>query len=719
MSMLNYIGIPLIIQYEPCRPGCAARRPEGDHMTALPTRFLSPAQRKTLALACDVICPSLAPPPGTPAGSALEAYWRTAPSHMDAAGLIEDALLYATSPAEQQLFKIALFGLENPALCFLLTGKPRPLSKRGPKGRERLLRAWSRSKLPLLRQGFQTIKRLAGYTFYAAQNPAAKPIRKVLAYPKGWTPPQKPALPANPGNPIRAFDVADQNELEADVCVVGSGAGGGVVAAVLAQAGYKVVVLEAGDALTEADFDGDEDAGWRRLYAKRGLLTTADGGIAILAGRTLGGGTTVNWMTCFRTPGRVLEQWATSSGIPSFVGPELRESFDAVEKRVNMSKEESHVNANNGVVLRGAEALGWHHDVQARNAKGCGDCGMCSFGCAYGGKQSGIRTYLQDAYDAGAKIVARATAERVIFEGNRAVGVEVTVSPPGPPMALPWREQQPDARKLTVRASMVVVAAGGIESPALLLRSGLKHKALGRNLYLHPATAVLGIFDEDIIPWTGPMQATHSDEFADLDGEGYGFKFEATPIYPGIGATALPWDGGADFKSRMPDLKNVSSLLVLAREKRGGRVSIDKWGNPHITYSLSKVDASHVMKGCKEGVRLLMAAGAREAYTLHTGQTGMTRYQKDDATAWQRFDRTVDRRGAKPNDLMMFSAHQMGTCRMGSDPESSVVNEQGAVHGYSGLYVADGSIFPLPSGVNPMISILGLAHWIATRIKRT
>jgi choline dehydrogenase-like flavoprotein len=482
----------------------------------------------------------------------------------------------------------------------------------------------------------------------------------------------------------------------------------------LAQAGYRVIVLEAGGAHTESDFDGDEDAGWRRLYAKRGLLTTADGGIAILAGRTLGGGTTVNWLTCFRTPDRVLSQWAESSGIPAFLGPELQTSLDAVEKRVNMSKAESYVNANNDVLVRGASALGWHHDVQARNAKGCGDCGMCSFGCAYGGKQSGIRTYLQDAYAAGARIVANATAERVLFDGKRVTGVEAIVSPPGPAMALPWRAQQPGGRRLKVRAPIVIVAAGGIESPALLLRSGLKHRALGRNLYLHPATALLGIFDEAIIPWTGPMQSTHSNQFADLDGNGYGFKFEATPIYPGIGASALSWESGADFKSRMTDLKHTASLLVLARERRGGRVSIDKWGNPTIKYALSKLDAAHITKSCKEGVRLLMAAGAQEAYTLHTNRTGMTRLLKDNPAAWQRFERSVDRQGARPNSLMMFSAHQMGTCRMGADPATSVVNAQGAVHGYSGLYVADGSIFPLPSGVNPMISILGLAHWIAT-----
>jgi choline dehydrogenase-like flavoprotein len=648
-----------------------------------------------------------------------------APSHVEAARLIEEALVLSTSPAEQRRFRMALQGLENSALCLLTTGDARPLRKRGPRGRERLLRAWSRSPIPQLRQVFQIIKRLAAYTFYAAhgdsqsqskiQNLKSK-IDRVLGYPDGWQAPTTPALPANPHNPIRPLEIGEGDVLEADACVIGSGAGGGVMAALLAQAGYRVVVLEAGDALSEADFDGDEDAGWRRLYARRGLLTTADGGIAILAGRTLGGGTTVNWMTCFRTPEQVLSQWAATSGISALLGPELQASLDAVEKRVNMGKDESWVNGNNAALARGAAALGWHHDVQARNARGCGDCGLCSFGCPYGGKQSTPRTYLQDAYDAGARIVVRATAERVLFEGKRAVGVEAIVSPHGPAMALPWRAQQPGARRVRVKAPVVVVAGGGIESPALLLRSGLKHNALGRNLYLHPATALMGVFDEEIVAWSGPMQSTHSDQFADLDGEGYGFKLEATPIYPGIAATALAWEGGADFKSRMPELRHTASILVLVRERVGGRVGIDRWGNPHIRYALSKVDAAHLLKGCKEGVRLLMAADAREAYTLHTKLTGMTRAEKDSPSTWRRFERTVGRQGAKPNGMMLFSAHQMGTCRMGLDPDTTVVNAHGAVHGYKGLYVADGSIFPLPSGVNPMISIMGLAHWIGSRM---
>jgi choline dehydrogenase-like flavoprotein len=301
----------------------------------------------------------------------------------------------------------------------------------------------------------------------------------------------------------------------------------------------------------------------------------------------------------------------------------------------------------------------------------------------------------------------------VLLEGNRAGGVEAWVRPPGP-----WRGSgdSPDGVALTVRAPMVVVAGGGVESPALLLRSGLRHAALGRNLYLHPATSVAGVFDSEVAAWSGPLQSAHSDQFANLDGEGYGFKFETTPLYPGLAATALPWVSGADFKARMLNLKNVLSLLVLCRDRVGGRVRLDRQGNARIDYVVSRYDREHMLRGVREGARLTLAAGARDVYTLNSLLTSIGRKERNNPLAWQRFDSRVDRLGAAPNSMMVFSAHQMGSCRMSADPGHGVVDGNGAVHGYRGLYVADGSVFPLSSGVNPMITIMGLAHWIGTRL---
>jgi choline dehydrogenase-like flavoprotein len=643
-------------------------------------------------------------------------YWRSTPSDLNATSLIETALDAETSPAEKSKLRTALKSLENPAICLATTGSATPFGKRSAGGRERLLQAWSTSRLPLLRQAFQTIKRLAGYSFFAAPDPSTggpNPNAAALGYPAPWHPPAQPAGPANPAHPLQATSITEDTEIEADACIVGSGAGGGVVAALLAEAGYRVVVLESGDAFDEQHSVVEEDAGFQQLFAKRGLLTTADGAISLLAGRTLGGGTTVNWMTCFRPSDRLLRQWASASGVASLTGPELKRSLDAIEKRINVNKEESRLNANNSALVRGAGELRWHNDIQARNSRGCGDCGLCTFGCPWGAKQGTMRTFLQDAYDAGAQIITCATAERVIFDGKRAVAVEARVGPPG---ALPQRTDLQDTHRLRVRAPLVVVAAGGLESPALLLRSGLRHAALGKHLYLHTSTVDIGLFDEEIAAWSGPLQTAHSDQFANLDGRGFGFKFEVTPIYPGLGASAVPWESGQSYKRRMLELKHSVSLLVLMRERVGGRVTVDKWGNPVVHYTLSKTDTQHLLRGVKEGARLLMAAGAREVFTLHTRATTITRKEKNNPMALERFDARVDRLGAGPNNIMLFSAHQMGTCRMGADPAASVTDERGKVHGYHGLYVADGSIFPQASGVNPMITIMGLAHWIGSRM---
>jgi choline dehydrogenase-like flavoprotein len=680
--------------------------------------FLTPAQRRTFALACDTICPPLQAPDKSAAGSRPVPvdYRRATPSDLNAVSLIETALDAEASPEEKNKLRTALNSLENPAICLASTGSATPFGKRSAHGRERMLQAWSTSRLPLLRQAFQTIKRLAGYSFFASPDPQTggpNPNALALGYPAPWTPPAQRPTPANPDHPLQTTRVTEDMEIEADACVVGSGAGGGVVAALLAEAGYRVAVLESGDAFNEQSHVPDEEAGFRQLFAKQGLLTSADGAVVVLAGRTLGGGTTVNWMTCFRPSDKLLAQWAAASGVASLTGPELQAGLDAIEKRINVNKVESRLNANNEALVRGAAALGWHNDIQARNSKGCGDCGLCTFGCPWGAKQGTMRTYLQDAYDAGAEIITCATAERVIFDGKRAAGVEARV---GAPDALPRRTGRPGTHRLVVRAPLVVVAAGGIESPALLLRSGLKHSALGKHLYLHPSIVDIGVFDEEIAAWTGPLQTAHSNQFADMDGHGFGFKFEVTPIYPGLGASALPWESGESYKLRMLELKRSVSLLVLTRDRASGRVTIDKWGNPVIHYTLSKTDAQHLMRGVKEGARLLLAAGARDVYTLHTRLTSITRKEKNNPMAWERFDARVDRLGTGPNNLMLFSAHQMGTCRMGADPATSVTDERGRVHGYSGLYVADASVFPQASGVNPMITIMGFAHWIGSRL---
>ncbi|HET9494353.1 MAG TPA: NAD(P)-dependent oxidoreductase, partial [Chloroflexia bacterium] len=298
----------------------------------------------------------------------LAAYLRRRASDLDVAGAIERTLAREAGPADQRRFRLMLFALDNPAVCLASTGSATPFSRRSPRGRERMLLRWARSREPHLRSAFQTLKRMAAYFFFTVHDASgAVPNAALFDFPRPWQAPPRPAPPANPDNPIRPLEVMTDSVMEADAVVVGSGAGGSVVAALLAQSGRKVVVLEAGEALAEADYGHDEGEGFERMFLKAGLLASEDVGIAVVAGRVLGGGTTVNWMTCFRPSARVLSQWAEASGVPGLTGIGLQHSLDEVERRLNVGREEGALNAHNERLVRGAKALGWHYAFQPRN----------------------------------------------------------------------------------------------------------------------------------------------------------------------------------------------------------------------------------------------------------------------------------------------------------------------------------------------------------------
>ena len=262
--------------------------------------------------------------------------------------------------------------------------------------------------------------------------------------------------------------------MHCDVCVVGSGAGGGVAAAVLAAAGLDVVVLEAGPAVSETDFVGDEMDAYRRFYWGAAAATTDDGGIGLLAGECLGGTTTLNWTTSFPTPPAVREDW----GGP-FASDDFARSLDTVAERVGVSTDYNTPSTRDAIMRRGLEKLGWHVDAMPRNVRGCdqnGVCGYCGFGCQLGAKQSTLVTWLEDAHAAGARIVVETRAERVVTRGGRAGGVDAVTRA---------------GVRIAIRSRAVVVACGAVQTPALLLRSGLANRNVGRHLHLHPVTALL------------------------------------------------------------------------------------------------------------------------------------------------------------------------------------------------------------------------------------
>jgi choline dehydrogenase-like flavoprotein len=538
--------------------------------------------------------------------------------------------------------------------------------------REAVLRGWRDSPVPLMRTGFQALRKAA--LAFAYMLPGRW---EEIGYPG----PLGPHADA-PGPRLEPIEPDGALELECDVCVVGSGAGGGVAAAVLAAAGLDVIVLEAGGYWSERDFDGAERTGLRRLYRGGGSSATDDQGVGLIAGTCLGGGTVVNYSTSFRTPDEVLAEWE-GLGFPS---AELGPSLDAVCDRLGVNTDHNLPSRRDEVMRRGLESLGWHVDAMPRDVLGCEQgvvCGYCGYGCPLGAKQSTLRTWLEDAAAAGARIVVGTKARRVLLDSGRVVGV--------------------DAGTVHVRTCTVVVAGGAIETPALLLRSGLHNPNIGRNLRLHPATAVFGIFDEEIRPWEGTMQALYSDQHRDLD-DGYGIKYETVPAHPALLTAALPWDGAAQHARLMASLPHLSGIAVIPRDRGSGRVRIGRDGEPIATYRLASDDERRLATGIDGAGRIMAAAGAREVFTANARLQPFT----------DGFPAGAFRFG--PGRGALYSFHIMGSARMGGSPATSAANAAGETWEAPDIVVADGSAFPSASGVNPMITIEAIAHLNARRL---
>jgi len=609
------------------------------------------------------------------------------------AATMEDTFARLPSPADRRQLRLIVGVLGRRTGTFLLTGRPGPFYRWPRERRIRVMAAWSTSRLTFRRQLFQMFKRLSLLAFLGdTEADGSNPVWPEIGYPGPVSAPSP--IP----KPIRTTTLDGDTTLTCDAVVVGSGAGGGVVAAELAAAGKDVIVLEEGGYYNEADFNQLELAMMRKLYYQGGFAATADGAIALIAGGCLGGGTVVNYTTSFRTPDWLRDEWAQQHGLPAFVTDEFTASLDAVYERLGVNVDHSRVSARERVLERGLQRLGWHAGSMPRNVQGCSQderCGFCGYGCQIGAKQSTLKTYLMDAYQRRARIVVRCAVDRVIIENGRAVGVRATVRQPEMP-----------AFTLIVRSGAVVAAAGAIATPALLLRSGVRSPAVGRWLRLHPATAVSGIFDETIRPWEGTLQAVYSDEFVDLDGKHFGPKIESAPLHPALLALVTPWREPDHYGKLMRELPKLSLTGILLRDSGAGRVTV-RDGTARVDYRLSRQDLTHMRKGIEAGARILEAAGAREIFT---SQAAYVAYRPGQSGGIEAFMDEVDRHGYGPGQIGYVSFHQMGSCRMGNDSQTSVIGADHQAHAVNGLFVADGSAFPSASGVNPMITIMAMAH---------
>jgi len=577
---------------------------------------------------------------------------------------------------------------------FVEAGSWSQFSKLPQADQHKVMLSWADSRLTMRRAAFQALRKAVGFLYVMLPGVAGEvnPVWQQLGFP-GPIGVQRPAEAKS----LKVIVPDKEMALACDVCVIGSGAGGGVAAAVLAASGKEVILLEAGGYFDDADFDGAELAGFQRLYTECGFASTRDHSVGFLAGECLGGGTVVNYCTSFRTPDDIREEWA-DAGAAWIRGPEFTKSLDAVCQRISVNSDHNRVSQREQVLERGLKRLGWHVDAMPRNVIGCEQgkiCGYCGYGCAIGAKQSTVKTWLADAQKHGAKLVVETRAEKVRVERGVATGVEA------------WSKK---GHRVVVKCKSVVVACGAIHTAALLLRSELENTHIGRNLHLHPVSNISGVFDEEIRPWEGTMQAIYSDQHRNLTGN-YGVKYETTALQPVIAMAVMPWREPQDFRARMAQLKNTSAIGVLLRDRGAGRVTIDREGHPVSSYSLSDFDRRHMQLGFRGAAEILENAGARRIYSPHAK---LCSYQPGKSGSIESFVKDMDAAGWDNAQLAMFSFHIMGTARMGDSAGASATNPNGETWEVKNLYVMDGSSFPSASGVNPMISIEAIAHRNAT-----
>jgi long-chain-alcohol oxidase len=637
---------------------------------------LTPRQHRALCSICDTFLPAA---PGWP--SAVE---RGVPD------ALATALDFNPRAVDRWEFLNLLDLWDSSIHSFIEVGHWVQFSELPQEDKYKVMLSWADSRLALRRAAFQALRKAMGFLYVMLPGEAGEinPVWANIGYP-GPIGVQRPDAPRK----LNVIVPREEMGLKCDVCVIGSGAGGGVAAAALAAAGKEVIVLEAGGYFDDADFDGAELQGFQKLYAECGFASTRDHSVGFLAGECLGGGTVVNYCTSFRTPDEIREEWA-DEGVGWIGGSEYTKSLDAVCERLSVNTKHNRVSKREEILQRGLKRLGWHVAAMPRNVIGCEQgklCGYCGYGCAIGAKQSTVKTWLADAQTYGAKFVVETRADKVRVERGAASGVEA------------WSKK---GHRVVVKCKHVVVACGAIHTAALLLRSGLDNEHIGRHLHLHPVSNVSGIFDEEILPWEGTMQAIYSDQHRHLTGN-YGVKYETTALQPVIAMAVMPWREPRDFRARMSQLKNTSAIGVLLRDRGAGHVTIDREGHPVSSYSLSDFDRRHMQIGFRGAAEILENAGAMRIYSPHAK---LCSYEPGKNGSIETFVGDMDAAGWGNAQLALFSFHIMGTARMGDSPGFSATNPDGETWEVKNLYVMDGSSFPSASGVNPMISIEAIAH---------
>jgi choline dehydrogenase-like flavoprotein len=490
-------------------------------------------------------------------------------------------------------------------------------------------------------------------------------------------------------------DITGDLNLECGALIIGSGAGGATVAAELAEAGVDVIVLEEGGYHGTESFTAETGRALRTLYRDGG------GGMAIgrpsvlyAEGMCVGGSTVVNGGMSWRTPTRVLDRWAEQEGLPQISEKDLDPYFTRAESRLSAGLQDPETIGRDSELFKaGAQALGWNVIPNRRNQLHCAGTNSCSSGCPTGAKRSMMLTSVPRALSLGARLFADCRVDRITRAGSAVTGVTGHVTRPG-------GRRGP---KITVRARTVIVAGGAIQTPALLMRSGLRSASgqLGRNLSVHPNAVVTAFFEEDVTGWHGVHQAFQVRDFIEE-----GILLTATNLPPAMLAGILP-AYGRELGELMAEYNRIVTAGPLVEDTGTGRIRNIPGLGPQVFYQLTDRDAARVVRGVELTAEALFAAGARRVLLPFDGAPEVGSPGEL---------RALLARPVPKRSIQLFSIHLMGTARMSKDPSRGVVGSFGEFHGVPGLFVTDASLFPGPIGINPMETVIALAMRNAQRL---
>ncbi len=505
---------------------------------------------------------------------------------------------------------------------------------------------------------------------------------------------------------INAGQLTENQTLEADVVIVGSGAGGGTAAEILTKAGLSVIIVEGGPLKSSKDFVMEERRAYPDLYQQAAGMKTTDKAIGIFQGRAVGGSTTVNWTTSIRTPEPALAYWASDKSVQGLSKAELTPWFEQMEQRLNISEWSFDPNRNNAALKEGCEQLGWDYTVIKRNVKGCWNTGYCGMGCPVNAKQSMLVTTIPAALEGGATLVSQAKVMKLEHHKDKIYALKAQAVD---------GNMRPLAVEIVFKAKHYILAAGAIHTPTIMLRSKLPdpYEIIGKRTFLHPTLLSGAMFTDPINGHSGAPQSIYSDEFVwknGADGE-LGYKLEVPPIHP-ILIASKTIGYGKSHAELMANFNQLQVTIALVRDgyhenSPGGEVKLTEHGST-LDYPLTDAFWRAARRAYASMAELQFAAGANKVLPISEGMPYLGN--------WSEAKKAIAEMELAPLKTVVASAHVMGGCPLGEDLKMSMVNSYGESHYFENLSVMDGSIFPTSLGANPQLSIYGITARNATRL---